>query len=222
MRYMTEYWFKIGGEALALVGLVGGSKVWYGNSDREHRDDLAKILVKFLLQSQPDQVIVAPQVADKPVLDVFQLFGYVRSQYDTPEAKKTVSDFFFKWGQYSVEFNYEAFRDKIQRNPKEKHLLIARIRYPTFPKTTIPYEAGYIYLGQINTGALLARWREVFRDVPSDNRHFLWLIPMNNIIYGFEREELIQMREISDPLERTQKVLDLLREKRWGWIGGLP
>jgi hypothetical protein len=222
MRYMTDVWAKIGGEAEALVGLAGGSNMWTRDSGREHRDDLAKILVNFLMQSQPDQVIVAPRVADAPVLDVFQLFGYPRSLYDTPEAKKTVSDFFFKWGQYSVEFDSEVFRDKIQRNTEEKHLLITRERYPTFPKTTKPYKAGFIYLGQINIGALVERWRIVFRDVPSGYRHFLWLIPMNMIISGFEREELIQMNEISDPLKRAQKALDLLREKRWGWTGGAP
>lgn len=222
MGYMNIVGAKIGGEAEALVGLVGGSNIWTGDSGREHREDLAKILVKFLLQSQPDHVIVAPRVADAPVLDIFQLFGYPRSLYDTPEAKKTLTDFFYKWGQYSVEFDYEAFRDKIQRNTKKKHLFITRKRYPTFPKTTIPYKAGFIYLGQINIGALVARWRIVFRDVPNSYRHFLWLIPMNMITAGFEREERIQMREISDPLKRAQKALDLLREKRWGWTGGAP
>ena len=45
---------------------------------------------------------------------------------------------------------------------------------------------------------------------------------MNMIIAGFESEELVQMREISDPLKRAQKALDLLRERRWGWTGGAP
>ena len=222
MGYMNIVGAKIGGEAEALVGLVGGKGIWTGDSGSEHRENLAKILVNFLLQSQPDHIIVAPRVADAPVLDIFQLFGYPRSLYDTPEAKKTVTDFFYKWGQYSVEFDYEAFHDKVQKNTKKKHLLITRKRYPTFPETTIPYKAGFIYLGQINTGALVERWRTVFRDVPNSYRHFLWLIPMNMIIAGFESEELVQMREISDPLKRAQKALDLLREKRWGWTGGAP
>lgn len=222
MRYMTDVLAKIGGEADALVGLVGGSGVWTGDSGREHRDDLAKILVNFLLQSQPDHVIVAPRIADTPVLDIFQLFGCPRWLYDTPEAKKTVTDFFYEWGQYSVEFDYEAFCDKVQKNTKKKHLFITRKRYPTFPKTTLPYKAGFIYLGQINTGALVERWRIVFRDVPNSYRHFLWLIPMNMITAGFENEELVQIREISDPLKRAQKALDLLGEIRWGWTGGAP
>ena len=177
------------------------------------------------MQYQPTQVMLAPREADAPVLDVFQLFGFRRIYYDTLEAKKTVSDFFYKWGQYSVEFNYKDFRDKVQSDPEEKHLHILSYRttpFPSFPEAPIPYKAGFIYLGQINTEALVARWRVVFRDVPSDLRHFLWLIPMKQIIDGFERDELIQIREISDPIMRVQKVLDMLREKRWGWTDGAP
>ena len=229
MRYKTVVKAKVGGEAEALVGLVGG-KGWIGGGvndeiSRRYREDLAKIMVGFLLQYQPTQVMLAPREADAPVLDVFQLFGFRRFYYNTPEAKKTVSDFFYKWGQYSVEFSYEDFRDKVQRDPEEKHLLILSYRatsYPSFPEAPTPYKAGFIYLGQINTDYLVARWRVVFRDVPSDLRHFLWLIPMNQIIDGFERDELIQIREISDPIMRAQKVLDMLREKRWGWTGGAP
>ena len=229
MRYKTVVKAKVGGEAEALVGLVGGEG-WIGGGvndeiNRRYREDLAKIMVGFLLQYQPTQVMLAPREADAPVLDVFQLFGFRRFYYNTPEAKKTVSDFFYKWGQYSVEFSYEDFRDKVQRDPEEKHLLILSYRatsYPSFPEAPTPYKAGFIYLGQINTDYLVARWRVVFRDVPSDLRHFLWLIPMNQIIDGFERDELIQIREISDPIIRAQKVLDMLREKRWGWTGGAP
>jgi len=225
MRYRTIVKAKVAGEAEALVGLVGGSINWSEEIGTAHREDLAKIMVDFLLQYQPTQVMLAPREADAPVLDVFQLFGFRRLYYNTPEAKKTVSDFFYRWGQYSVEFEYEDFRDKVQRDPEEKHLLILSYRatsYPSFPEAPTPYKAGFIYLGQINTDYLVARWRVVFRDVPSDLRHFLWLIPMNQIIDGFERDELIQIREISDPIMRAQKVLDMLREKRWGWTGGAP
>ena len=225
MRYETVVKAKVGGEAEALIGLVGGSINWSDEIGRGHREDLVKIMVGFLLQYQPTQVMLAPREADAPVLDVFQLFGFRRLHYNTPEAKKTVSDFFYRWGQYSVEFDYEDFRDKVQRDPEEKHLLIlsyGATSFPSFPEAPIPYKAGFIYLGQINTDYLVARWRVVFRDVPSDLRHFLWLIPMNQIIDGFERDELIQIREISDPIMRVQKVLDMLRERRWGWTGGAP
>jgi len=225
MRYKTVVKAKVGGEAEALIGLVGGSINWSDEIGRGYREDLAKIMVGFLLQYQPTQVMLAPREADAPVLDVFQLFGFRRLYYNAPEAKKTVSDFFYRWGQYSVEFEYEDFRDKVQRDPEEKHLLIlsyGATSYPSFPEAPIAYKAGFIYLGQINIDYLIARWRVVFRDVPSDLRHFLWLIPMNQIIDGFDRNELIQIREISDPIMRVQKVLDMLREKRWGWTGGAP
>ena len=124
MRYRTVIKAKVAGEAEALVGLVGGSINWDDEIGREHREDLAKIMVSFLLQYQPTQVMLAPREADAPVLDVFQLFGFRRLYYNTPEAKKTVSDFFYKWGQYSVEFNYKDFRDKVQSDPEEKHNVV--------------------------------------------------------------------------------------------------
>jgi hypothetical protein len=216
----AKTWYGTGElKAETHIGVVGGSKSWgpteIGGLTEEYREDLAKILVGFLLQYQPDQVIGAP---DARVF--YWLLGCSALRDGTPESRKILSEFFSKFS-YSVEYDYEAFRNKIQTNPQEKHFLAPPLfvpSYDTFPKTATPYKVAIIYMGQKNISNLVARYSKAFENVSSGYGYFLWLIPVAQTTDGFEKVEVEQIREISNPIERVVKVLEIL-ERIAEWIG---
>lgn len=146
----------------AEVDIGMGVKTLVGLADNE--EDLVKILAEFLLQFQPDQVIVGPHAGR-----VYPLFGGPALRDGSPESRKTLFEFFSKF-HYSVEYNYEAFRDKIQTDPKEKYLFVSPEYIPLFdifPKTTRSYKAAIIYVGQEKLGELVRGFYYVFRKHPS-------------------------------------------------------
>ena len=197
-RYVSKAEVDVGLEVETLIGLA------------DNMEDLVKMLMDFLLEFQPDQVII------DPAKRVYQLFDV--PTLHTPESRKAIIEFFSKF-HYSVEHSYRVFRNKIQMNPKQKQVLndpkfaTSYDKYDLFPETTEPYNAAIVYVGVIHFWLLVNSYKYVCLNLklkPNVNGRFLWLIPMRERFGGFTMEEIAQMREISDPAKRISKALKIL------------
>lgn len=176
-------------------------------------ENMVRRLKEFLLEFKPDQVLVTGPASGEitpnpmdPHMDSHPPVKYFKERicklYDlyTPER-----------ATYSGEkdpYLWE-FADKIKQDPKKKRMY-AWVTDPEeatsalFPKMAQPYKVAIVLVG-LRPPQLYDR---AFRLLPSGDGYFLWLVELapNPLTY----DECKQLSEISDPVQRAHKFLQIM------------
>ena len=106
-----------------------------------------------------------------------------------------------------------AFRDRIERNPSKKQMLVSgtspsQVAKSLFPKVAQPYRAAIVLVGlsKYRNMGKFRLYSGAFDSLPRGYGYFLWVINIP-LITTRERERL---SKISDPAERVQMILQII------------